>query len=367
MKKVLTLFVIWLLVVNLFGLVVLNRLNLKVDTAYTWINERDFYQAQSWNLVSLHDHWDSPWYLDIASHGYSYQGQGKLSNIVFFPLYPLLMKIVSFLTWNYVAAGWIVSSLFLLLALYYFYKLLERFHQNTDPYLPILFLLIFPTAFFLNAVYTESLFLFLSLGCFYHLLDRKYLWAGVFGMLAALTRLTGVLLFIPIVWEYLEYRNHNFKSLLNRDFLPLLLVPTGLFGFFLFHQLRFGKFWLFFIVESWWGRSFQINWDHFQLFSNPSVVNLSLDLLFVAFTIVVTFLVFKRVRVSYGLYMLATILIALSSGTLMSIGRYILVLFPVYILAASIKNQTISFTWVFISALLLALNITLFVNSYWAG
>ena len=65
--------------------------------------------------------------------------------------------------------------------------------------------------------------------------------------------------------------------------------------------------------------------------------------------------------------MLATIAVALSTGTFMSIGRYILVLFPIYILLASTKNQYLQQTWIFISTLLLAIYTILFVNNYWAG
>jgi hypothetical protein len=87
----------------------------------------------------------------------------------------------------------------------------------------------------------------------------------------------------------------------------------------------------------------------------------------VIFAIIITILVFKKLRVSYGLYMVATLLVALSTGTFMSIGRYILVLFPMYILIASFKNHTVKLAYAFTSILLLAMNVILFVNNYWAG
>ena len=49
------------------------------------------------------------------------------------------------------------------------------------------------------------------------------------------------------------------------------------------------------------------------------------------------------------------------------IGRFVLVLFPIYILGASIKNQYLRPAWIFISILFLAMYIILFVNNYWAG
>jgi hypothetical protein len=120
-------------------------------------------------------------------------------------------------------------------------------------------------------------------------------------------------------------------------------------------------------VEYRWGRTFQLNKEHFVFFSHPSIVNFSIDVLFVAFVLLVTIFVFKRLRTSYGIYMLTTVFVPLSTGTFMSIGRYILVLFPIYILATSIKNQYLQLSWILASTLLFGINIILFVNTYWAG
>jgi Gpi18-like mannosyltransferase len=368
MKKIVIIFFCWLLIINIFGLFSLNRFNLEADTAYNWIDS-ELRQEQQWNLTSLHARWDSFWYLGIAQDGYSldYNPWG-LYNIVFFPLYPLLIKIVSFFTaGNFALVGWLISILFLFLALVYLFKITKKFHPEIDSYLPIIFLLIFPTAFFLNAVYTESLFLFLSLACFYYGLKKRFVWSGIFGLLASLTRVSGILLFIPIAWEYLKTNDFKLKSVLNVKFLPLFFIPLGTFCFFLYHYFKFGNFLLFFEIQKNWGRTFSIEKGHFDFFSNPAIVNFSLDVFFVIFSLTITFFVFKKLRTSYGLYMLATIIVPLGTGTFMSVGRYILILFPTYILLASIKNQYLKQVWALISILFLALYIILFVNNYWAG
>jgi len=368
MRKIVIIFILWTLIINIFALFALNRFNLKGDTAYTWIDPEKFYQEKTWDPVSLHARWDSFWYLDIAQNGYSFKGVEKLSNIVFFPLYPFLIRTLSFLTGgNSVLAGWILSLIFLFLALLYLFKLVKEFHPEINPYFPVIFLLIFPTAFFLNAIYTESLFLFLSLATFYYGLKKKFQWAGVFGFFAALTRITGILLFIPLIWEYFKSHNFSLARALNLKLLPLFLIPAGTLSFFLYHYFRFGDFFLFFKVQYWWGRMFRLNQDHFLLFSNPAIVNFIIDIFFVIFALAIIYFVFKNLRPSYGLYMLATMAIILSTGTLMSIGRYILILFPIYILGASIKNQYLQQAWIFLSILLLAMYTILFVNNYWAG
>jgi len=369
MKKIFIIFLLWILIINVFAIFVLNRFNLEGDTAYNWIDPAQFYQEQGWDLVSLHAKWDSFWYLDIAQNGYSLEyNQWGLYNIVFFPLYPFLMKITSFLTaGNFILSGWFLSIVFLLVALFYFFKLVKEFHPEINPYLPIIFLLIFPTAFFLNSVYTESLFLFLSLATFYYGLKKKFIYAGIFGLFASLTRVTGVLLFIPLIWEYLKNYNFKLKSILNLKVLPIFLVPIGTFSFFLYHYFKFGNFFLFFEIEKNWGRAFTLQKGHFDFFSNPAIINFFLDVFFVIFILLVLYFVFKKLRTSYGFYIIATIAVALSTGTLMSTGRYILILFPIYILLASIRNQYWQQAWVFISTLLLALYTILFVNNYWAG
>jgi Gpi18-like mannosyltransferase len=369
MKKVFTIFIVWLVVINIFALFALNRFNLEADTAYNWISPSQFYQEKSWDLLSLHNHWDSAWYLDIAQNGYSLkENQWGLYNVVFFPFYPLLIKLAGFLlAGNFVLAGWILNIVFLFLALFYLFKLTKEFHPEINPHLPAIFLLIFPTAIFLNSIYTEALFLFLSLAAFYYALKKKMLYAGIFGFFASITRITGILLFIPLAWEYLKENGFKIKSVFNLKILPIFLIPLGTFGFFIYHYLKFGNFFLFFQVERNWGRAFTIQTGHFDFFSNPSIVNFCLDALLVVFIGAIIFWLFKKMRTSYGLYAAVTVMAALCSGTFMSIGRYILTLFPIYLLLASIKNETMKQAWVFISILLLALYTILFVNNYWAG
>lgn len=366
MGRVITLVVFWLIVVNVFALAALNRFNLKPDTAYTWINPFQFRQEQSWDLLSIRSHWDSFWYLDIAKNGYSYKGPEELSNLVFFPLYPALIRLVSFLIGgNWVLAGWVISSASLVLAAIFLFKLVKKFHPHLNPYFPLVLLLIFPTAFFLNAVYSEALFLFLSVAAFYFALEKNFLLAGTFGLLAVLTRATGALLFIPIAWEYFE--SYRLKGIFSPRFLPIFLIPLGMLSFFAYHYQKFHDPLLFSKVEGWWGRAFATNRNHLALLTHPAVVNLSLDLFFIVFALISTAFIFKRLRISYGLYLLSALIFTLSSGTTMSIGRYIMVLFPLYIFGASVKNELVKQIWIFVSVLFLGLYITLFVNNYWAG
>jgi Gpi18-like mannosyltransferase len=365
MKKTLLIVALWLLVINIFALTAFQRFNLAPDTAYSWISPTTL-ADKSWNMISLHARWDSFYYLDIAQHGYHLDPGNALSNVVFFPLYPVFIRLGALLTGrDYILAGWLVSMLALFGASLVLRKLIEEFHPEIKADDALFYLLIFPTAFFLQAVYSESLFLFLSLLTFYFALQGRFNRAGIFGLLAALTRVTGVLLFVPVAYEY--FKIYNARGFFKKEVLPLLLIPAGTALFFLYHAIAFGDPLIFFKVESAWGRAFQFNGAHFALQSGPALVNFSLDAGFLLFALYATYLTFRKGWTAYALYMSATLLVALSTGTLMSLGRYVLVLFPVYILLASIKNKSFERFYPLASVLFLGLYILLFSSGYWAG
>lgn len=366
MKKIIIIVFVWLVIVNIFALVALNRFNLNQDTAYKWMAWSDFSQKPNWNIIDLHNRWDSYWYLDIVRNGYYIKTDNTLSNVVFFPLYPALMKIIgTVLGGNFVLAGWLVSIISLLMACVYFYKLVKEFHPEVDPILPIILMLIFPTAFFFNVIYTEALFLFLTVACFYYAFKKNFYLAGFFAFLGALAHSNGVFLAMPILWEM--WKTYGWKNLITPKIIPILLAPFGSFLFLLYDYLRFGDPFLFFKIQSAWGRSFKINWEHFSSFSNPSIVNMGIDIFLAILILIAIIITFKKLSSLYAIFMSATIIAAFTSGTLMSVGRYSLVMFPLFILLASVKNKLFQQAWILASVLFLALDIILFVNYYWAG
>lgn len=366
MKKVLLIVALWLVIVNVFGFAALNRFNLNSDTAYQWITPWSFPSTQSWDVVDMHNRWDSYWYLDIVKNGYYLRTDSTLSNVAFFPLYPLLIKIAgTILGGHFVLAGWLVSMGFLFLACTFFYKFLQEFHPDIEPEWPIILMLVFPTAFFFNIIYTESLFLFLTLAVFYYAFKKQFWLAGLFAFLGAAAHSNGIFLALPILWKIWE--TFGWRSIFSQKILPVFLAPLATAGFFAYSAWKFHDLLLFFKLESAWGRSFKLNMDHFQFFSHPSIVNFAIDIFFTLLIITVVILVYRKLSPLYAIFMSLTVLSALTSGTLMSIGRYSLVLFPMFILLASVKNKTFQQAWIFGSTLFLALDIMLFVNNYWAG
>ncbi len=365
MRKVLGIYIVWFIIINLFAFYALNRFNLGADSAYTWINPQEFYQEKNLDLINLRVHWDSFWYIRIATLGYEYR-PGEMSSIAFFPLYPSLIWVMSQLPLVTPAlAGWVISTIALGIGLVFLYKLVKKFHPEIDPLTPITLLLVFPTAFLLNSVYTESLFLSLSIIFFYFLLSKRFFLAAIFLSLACLSRLNGLFLFVPFIFEY--FRAYGVKRMFNMNILALPLSLFGILGFTIYQKLNFHEPLAFLKSQMEWGRSFALNSEHFNLMTPSSYANFSTDVLFFITCIVTGILLIKFIRASYGLYVLTTALVAISTGTLMSFSRFTLILFPIFILIASLKNKEVKFGWSLVSTLLLAVFTILFVNNYWAG
>lgn len=354
----------WFVVINIFALLAWHRFNLSPDTAYGWIDSRHLHSA-AWSLSALPARWDSEWYLSIARDGYSYRGPGELSNIVFFPVYPLLVSVVGVLFGgNLVLAGWVVSLLGLMTGAVLLAKLVREFHPKIDAEEAVWILLIFPTAIFFNAVYTEGLFLAESVAVMYLARRRVWGWAAVLAAAAALTRVTGVLLLVPLLMEaWAEWRETRRWRL---SWAGLAAIPAACASFFAFHWWRFGDPWLFFKLEKAWGRGFVVNGEHFQAATGAAQANLALDVFFVVLALAASVAIWRKLRPSYAAYALVGLLVPLASGTLMSVGRYILVLFPIPIVLAALPPR-LRKVWCLASVLLLGLYVMLFAHSYWAG
>jgi Gpi18-like mannosyltransferase len=279
-KRSVGLVAVWLIIENIFALLALNRLNITPDTALDWMSPETFKPVQTWNIIDLHNRWDSYWYLDIATNGYQYWGGNNQSNVVFFPVYPILVAVLKpFCGGNPVLAGWIVSSFFLVLSAIMLTRLTQEFHPGiSDPLLPITFMLVYPTAFYLNAVYSESVFLFFSLAAVLSTLRKNFAAAGVWVALASATRVAGLFLCIFMVTEFI--REYGFRSLFSWRVWPLAVAPIGAIVFFAYHWVEFGDFFLYFKVQKTFGRSFDPDSHYFDIRNNPHLVHTVLEIFF---------------------------------------------------------------------------------------
>lgn len=283
------------------------------------------------------NHGDAIRYLHIAQYGY----QSQLDT-GFFPLFPLLIAAIAHLfgTWSYPLVGMLISNAALSGALFLLYQLAvdsggEQVAQRT-----LLYLCIFPTAFFFFTAYNESLFLFLTSGTFLAVRRQRWWLAGLFGFFTALTRSTGILLVLPYLYELWVAREgllSNHRKLLP-SLLPLLLIPSGLVLYSFYCWLLTGDPLSFVTAQryfSWpWQGLVEAFWNQpFGTFYQVNVLlNLSATLGFIALTI----LGWRKLRTSYSLWNIVLLLSVLLSASvtqheaLASNQRVVLELFPAF-------------------------------------
>jgi hypothetical protein len=160
------------------------------------------WRVSSNELVNLQARWDTDFYHQIATVGYRWDPSVFLhQNVVFFPLYPLLMRWGGVLLGGHpLLAGTVVSLAAFAGAISLLYRLavLELGEEKAWPV--ILLVSTYPFALFYSVVYTESLFLFLTVGAFYAMRRRYLLLAALAGFAAGLTRPNGFWLALPLVW-----------------------------------------------------------------------------------------------------------------------------------------------------------------------
>lgn len=290
-------------------------------------------------------HWgnfDGVHYLGIAQNGYAAAGTQ-----VFFPLYPVLIKLGASLIQNYFLAAFLISNLAILFAAIILYRLSKSKWA-------VLFLFAFPTSFFFGSVYTESLFLLLILSAFYLTGAAKWL----FSFLAGLTRLVGafvgagiggVIAYAFYLWQTFgnplyflsaqgSFANNRANSLLTLvtppqvvvRYLKIFLTATPSHPDFLVAVLEFSAF----------------------LFGIAVLLWLTLR---------------KKTPVSWLIFSWLALFLPTFSGTLSSMPRYLLTIFPIYLALAAIKSKEVKIVLLVLSVFLLSLLTTFFVRGYWVG
>lgn len=311
---------------------------------------------------------DGEHYLSIAKDGY------HLAEQAFFPLYPLLIKLFGGGVW----AGLLISNTSFFLALVGLFKLLRIDYSQKVSKLVIVLFLIFPTSFYFGAVYTESLFLCFTIWSFYFYRKGNYLLSSILGMLASGTRVIGIIL-LPIY--LLELFKEKTKC--NKKHLWLLLIPLGLFLYMFYLYKVYGDPLIFLHALPLFGEQrssipillpqviyryvFKIlpslNYSYFAG-TFTTIIEFLVGIIF----LVVSIISFIKLRFSYSLFLILGYLIPTLSGSFSSLPRYVLVLFPAFILFSVWLDKSpkiiklISYTILLMG---LIVSLSLFSRGFW--
>lgn len=357
MKKVMYLFLTWRLLLFLPLFIAEKILTVRLGFNYA--------------LNGVWGNFDGIYYLTIAQSGYTPNLAG------FFPLYPLLVKIFSIGESSiqfYVAL--ILSSVSFFLSLVMFNKLVRLDFNNNVAILTILAILVFPTSFFFASIYTESLFLFLLLSSFYFARKKNWILSSFFGILLTATRIVGIAILPALLFEFYQQN----KTLISKKIIPLLLTPLGLVAFSLFNLVNFGNPLQFVKVQGTVLNNRSVDkivlfpqtvFRYFKILTtlSPSVYEWKVALLELSSFLFAGVLLYiawkKKIRASYILFSVLALLIPASTGTFSALPRYILVLFPVFISIALIKNKWFKLAYFVVSVILLFVLFMFFSKGYY--
>jgi hypothetical protein len=284
-------------------------------------------------LFSPLGRWDASWYRWIALHGYDQAGaHGHHVNVVAFsPLYPLAYRVASALSGPMTLWGSLLSTVLFGAALCGLYDLGLRTLDRDTATRAVLYLAVCPLSFVFSLPYSESLFLALVVGAFALIAAGRTRAAGALAALAVLTRPVGIALVPALAW-----RLHRTGSP-RRAYLPLLLPVAAQVAFVAYLGLHTGDpLAPLHAQQHGWHRSISILPLVFARTLWHGVLQApSLEAIIeVAFTLVWCGLLLHAWRMrlpgEYLIYAALAILIPTSTGTLLSIGRFGLVAFPVF-------------------------------------
>jgi len=335
LKKIGFVWLVYIAAINLFVLLLDNfhSLNLKVHTI-----KEIFFAVWGYG-------WDGMHFITIATKGYSFPLQA------FFPLYPLIIKFINlFLP---LTIAYRVNIILLCVVLFLWYFFMDRLGIRKERKLKVLVLmLVFPTAFFLQANYVETLYIIISAVGLLFLLKKKYFLAALMAGLLSATKVSGISLGVIVLFSFIYSQIpqvKNFPKKLPKFILTACLLGlisfSGLILFGTFLNSHFGSFQIFFKAQAEWGRLTVGSENGEMPFFGPLIKAITLrdNTLYrrlneLAAVILSLFLLkksFKKIPNPIWWFSSIQILIPLASGTFLSFNRLVLLAYPLLLFGFS--------------------------------
>lgn len=203
------------------------------------------------HLFNPWGNWDGAWYIRIAEHGYAVGD----NSTAFSPLLPLLVRgLGTVFGGAYLIAGMLIAVAAYIAAMALLFRFVALDLGPRIAFWTIVFISVFPTAFFFQAVYTEAPFLLLTVACLYWSRSARWWLAGLAGLLAVLTRTSAVLLVLPMAVYYFQQRDWGWRRA-DWRLAALALVPAGLALWIGYQAAAFGRPLLFAQSQGHWRRA----------------------------------------------------------------------------------------------------------------
>jgi hypothetical protein len=298
-------------------------------------------------LLGPWQRFDTMRYLHLAVHGY----EPGTSQTVFPPLYPFLIRVVGrLLGERYLLAALLISNLCALGYLTVFFMLAEQAVGRKAARRAQVYAAIFPWSFVLLAGYTEPVFLLFATLAFWSARRGRTWAAGLCGGLAALTRLQGGILALPLLIEILQQR--RWKLWPPRvDLLWVLIPPLASVGFLLGRMwagiepihVTYATYWHHVSAPPWVGIATNIR----NMIAGMAQPVDYLDFAAAGFAIALTVAAWRRLRLSYAVYMTLAVVFNTSHmrmpNPMVSVGRHSVELFPGFFLLGRLEESNPKF------------------------
>jgi hypothetical protein len=317
-------------------------------------------------MYNLPVRWDTGWYVGIAVDGYRWSPRiDYQQNLNFFPAFPMLMRVASALLTpaihqtniRYAWSGVLVALTAFLWALIYLYRATrDRFGPDAAS-AAVTFLAAYPFALFYSAAYSEGVFLLGAIAAFVHARRGEFLIASAWGLLVGLVRPNGCLMALPlavlVLTSFMQGRTADTqpdRSLGTRRPLQmgLALVAAAtpvigmlLYSVFVYRMTGHPFFWAKLQAVAW-GRSlggpYESLFVHFEELNKLGLLDYltkwpydAFHLLAALFAIASIWPVTRRIGVPEGLFVAINVFVPLFNGSLISMGRFTSVLFPMFV------------------------------------
>ena len=311
-------------------------------------------------VISKYYRWDAYHYLTIAEKGYAGRIEdGQYILLVFFPLFPMLVRLFSVFIQNQTAAGLAVSWLSYAGACTVLTALLSIDYDEETADNSIIYLSVFPFAYFFGACMTESTFLLTVALSMYFIRRHRWFLAGVFGFLASLSRVTGVMLVFAYFAEWMQsggvigmLRGGEYKRFLKYVFkngLPVLIIPLGMVVYLLMNYAVAGDAFAFLEYEkSVWHQEMKFFGKTFALIRSYAVMTERMPEMFtiwlpqiaaIILCLAASFYGITKHRAMYYGFLVPYFLTNISAAWPISGCRYMSCAFPLFIFLADFSSR----------------------------
>lgn len=320
-------------------------------------------------LAKAFQRWDGAQYVNIARDGYGLEGEARL-RIVFYPLYPLLVRLVSYLVWDYLAAALLVTFVAAVAAGALLQALVRLDADDASAARALRYFFLFPMGYFLCLPYTEALFMALLLWCFLAARRGRWASAGIAGMLACATRVQGLAILPAVACEAWQQRARR------RDAAWILVMPLGFAAYLGVNWWVLGDPLAFVEIQrSHWHQDTITPWEGLRrtlegmmgTASDGRVNVFESRAMSVLGTVVLLLAGSRWLRPSYQVYGWVGLILILSAAWPISFPRYVIAIFPIFLVLGHVTRRPwLDDLLMPISAVLFSVWSFMFLQNRWA-